>query len=70
MPTASQKKAYKDGLITKSQYDKLPSHLLDAIIRSKRHGGTGGFKETHTKIGSQKHKVGRPRKGEKTKTGH
>ena len=70
MPTASQKKALKDNLITKSQYTKLPSHLLDAIIKSKRKGGTGGFKETHKKIGTQKHQVGRPKKGQKTKTEH
>ena len=49
MPTASQKKALKDGLISSKQYNKLPSALLDAIIKSKRKGGTGGFKETHTK---------------------
>jgi hypothetical protein len=70
MPTANQKKALKDGLISSKQYNKLPSALLDAIIKSKRKGGTGGFKETHTKVGTQKHKVGRPRKGQKTKTGH
>ena len=70
MPTASQKKALKDNLITKKQYTKLHSHLLDAIIKSKREGGTGGFKETHKKIGTQKHQVGRPKKGQKTKTEH
>jgi len=36
MPTPSQQKALKDGLLTKNQYDKLPSHLLDGIIRKKR----------------------------------
>ena len=35
MPTESQKTALKNGVITKKQYDKLPSHFLDAIIRSK-----------------------------------
>ncbi len=70
MPTANQKKALKDGLITKKQYDNLNSALLDAIIKSKKHGGTGGFKETHKKVGGQKHKRGRPRKGQMTKTEH
>ena len=70
MPTATQKKALKDGLITKKQYDNLNPALLDAIIKSKKHGGTGGFKETHKKVGGQKHKRGRPRKGQMTKTEH
>ena len=70
MPTANQKKALKDGLISSKQYNKLPSALLDAIIKSKRKGGTGGFKETHKKIGTEKHQVGRPKAGEKTKTEH
>lgn len=41
MPTASQQKALKDGLLTQKQYDKLPSALLDGIIKSKRGGGKG-----------------------------
>lgn len=39
MPTAEQKKALDDGLLTKKQYDKLPSALLDGIIKSKKGGG-------------------------------
>lgn len=39
MPTAEQKKALDEGLLTKKQYDKLPSALLDGIIKSKRGGG-------------------------------
>jgi uncharacterized protein YehS (DUF1456 family) len=39
MPTAEQKKALDDGLLTKKQYDKLPSALLDGIIKSKRGKG-------------------------------
>tara|TARA_R110000737_G_scaffold103647_1_gene136863 strand:+ start:232 stop:420 length:189 start_codon:yes stop_codon:yes gene_type:complete len=39
MPTPQQKKALDDGLLTKKQYDKLPSALLDGIINSKRKGG-------------------------------
>ena len=33
------KKAYKDGLITKGQYDKLPDALLLGIIKKKKGGG-------------------------------
>jgi hypothetical protein len=29
------KKAVIDGVITKTQHDKLPAHLLQAIIKSK-----------------------------------
>ena len=68
MPTANQNKALKEGLISKKQYDNLNPALLDAIIKSKRRGGTGGFKETHKKVGGQKHKAGRPRAGQMTKT--
>lgn len=39
MPTAEHKKAMDEGLITKKQYDKLPSALLDGIIKSKKGGG-------------------------------
>ena len=41
MPTAEQKKALDEGLLTKKQYDKLPSALLDGIIKSKRKNGGG-----------------------------
>jgi len=36
MPLEDHKKALKDGLITKKQYDKLPPHLLTAIVKSKK----------------------------------
>tara|TARA_R110000796_G_scaffold18823_1_gene56829 strand:- start:121 stop:393 length:273 start_codon:yes stop_codon:yes gene_type:complete len=36
MPTQQQKNALDQGLITKRQYDKLPSKLLDGIIKAKR----------------------------------
>ena len=36
MPLEDHKKAMKDGLISKKQYDKLPPHLLTAIIKSKK----------------------------------
>jgi hypothetical protein len=68
MPTEYQKKALKQGIISKKQYTNLNPSLLDAIIKSKRAGGTGGFKETHKKVGEQKHKAGRPRSGQMTKT--
>lgn len=32
---AKFKKAVKDGVITKTQHDKLPAHLLEGIIKSK-----------------------------------
>jgi len=35
MPLEDHKKALKDGLISKKQYDKLPPHLLTAIVKSK-----------------------------------
>ena len=35
------KKAYKDGIITKGQYDKLPDSLLLGIIKKKKGGGKG-----------------------------
>jgi predicted RNA-binding protein associated with RNAse of E/G family len=35
MPSEISKKALDSGLITKKQYDKLPAHLLDAIVKSK-----------------------------------
>ena len=33
------KKAYKDGVITKGQYDKLSDGLLKGIIAKKKKGG-------------------------------
>ena len=36
------KKALKDGIISQKQYDKLPPHFLEAIIKSKRKGGKKG----------------------------
>tara|TARA_R110000751_G_scaffold269984_1_gene369691 strand:+ start:665 stop:952 length:288 start_codon:yes stop_codon:yes gene_type:complete len=54
MPTPSQQKALKDGLISQNQYSNLPSHLLDGIIRKKR-ASASPQKKTTTK--------GRARKG-------
>ena len=42
MPSKDPKiqKAYKDGVISKGQYDKLSDGLLLGIIKKKRGGGT------------------------------
>ena len=36
MPSELGKKGLEKGLITQKQYDKLPPHLLDAIVRDNR----------------------------------
>ena len=36
MPTKTQSAALKAGYITKKQYDKLPSKMLDGIIRHNK----------------------------------
>jgi hypothetical protein len=40
MPSELGKKGLEKGLITQKQYDKLPAHLLDAIVKKKM--STGG----------------------------
>ena len=35
MPSELAKKGLEKGLITQKQYDKLPPHLLDAIVKKK-----------------------------------
>jgi len=35
MPSELSKKGLEKGLITQKQYDKLPAHLLDAIVKKK-----------------------------------
>jgi len=75
MPSKDPKivKAYKDGVITKGQYDKLSDGLLLGIIKKKsgaqRSSGKakakGGKKETRKKVGKQAHKRGRPKGGSK-----
>tara|TARA_R110000765_G_scaffold404687_2_gene501021 strand:+ start:2177 stop:2428 length:252 start_codon:yes stop_codon:yes gene_type:complete len=70
------KKGYKDGLISKGQYDKLPDALLLGIIKKKSGTKKGevkpkksppkkGVKENRHKIGEEKHKRGRPKGGSK-----
>ena len=39
MPTSSQQSALKAGYITRKQYDKLPSKMLDGIIRHNKSNG-------------------------------
>ena len=59
-------KAYKDGMISKGQYEKLSDGLLLGIIKKKKGGGkTKGKKEERHKTGKQAHKSGRPKKGSK-----
>tara|TARA_S200002703_G_scaffold13611_1_gene11927 strand:+ start:3953 stop:4216 length:264 start_codon:yes stop_codon:yes gene_type:complete len=73
-------KAYKDGKISKGQYDKLSDGLLLGIIKKKSgskargssggkvpkaSGKKGGVKETRHKLGKQAHKSGRPKGGSK-----
>lgn len=53
MPSEMSKKALADGIITKKQYDKLPPHFLEAIIKSKRKKG-GGAKKTASKVAKKK----------------
>ena len=71
-------KAYKNGTITKGQYDKLPDALLLGIIKKKKGGGGGkggsggkkggkGVKEERHKLGKQAHKRGRPKGGSKVR---
>lgn len=57
------KKALKDGQISKKQVEKMPEALLLGMI--KKGDKKGGIKETRKKIGKEKGKVGRPKKGSK-----
>jgi len=61
-------KAFKDGTITKGQYDKLSDGLLLGIIKKKKGGGgKKGVKETRKKVGKEAHKRGRPKSGSMVK---
>lgn len=65
------KKAYKDGVITKGQYDKLSDGLLKGIIAKKKKGGTkkGETRKTARKAYEPKEKpeVKKPKKGKGVK---
>ena len=73
MPSAIAQKALKNKAITKRQYDKLPTPLLDKVskhnlamqAKARKTPAKGGVKEVHTKTGKQAHKVGRPKAGSK-----
>tara|TARA_R110000796_G_scaffold7331_5_gene25186 strand:+ start:1097 stop:1360 length:264 start_codon:yes stop_codon:yes gene_type:complete len=73
MPSDNPKiqKAFKDGVITKGQYDKLSDGLLLGIIKKK--GGakakpkSKGVKEVRKKTGKAKGKPGRPKGGSMVK---
>ena len=55
MPSELLKKALKDGLISKKQYDKLPEKLLEGIIKHKMGGGKKKKKKRkHKKKGDKK----------------
>ena len=56
-------KKYKEGQLSKKQYEKLPAKLLLGIAR--KGDKKGGIKETRKKVGKAKGKRGRPRKGTK-----
>ena len=63
MPSENKEiqKAYKSGKISKKQYEKLPEALLLGIAR--KGDAKGGVKEKRKKVGKDKGKAGRPKKG-------
>lgn len=54
MPSELGKKGLEKGLITQNQYNKLPAHLVDAIVKKKMKG-------------MPKQKKSMPKKGKKGK---
>tara|TARA_R110001632_G_scaffold17656_2_gene55734 strand:- start:6139 stop:6351 length:213 start_codon:yes stop_codon:yes gene_type:complete len=67
MPSKNKEvlKALKDGKISKRQYEKLPDALLIGIARKA--DAKGGVKEKRKKMGKEKGKPGRPKKGSMVK---
>tara|TARA_R110001592_G_scaffold128430_2_gene340524 strand:+ start:6546 stop:6782 length:237 start_codon:yes stop_codon:yes gene_type:complete len=73
MPSAIAQKALKNKAITKRQYDKLPTPLLDKVAKhnlalqakARKTPAKGGVKEVHKKTGKEKGKPGRPKAGSK-----
>ena len=73
MPSKIAQKALKNNAITKRQYDKLPTPLLDKVSRhnlamqakARKTPAKGGIKEIHKKTGKEKGKPGRPKAGSK-----
>ena len=78
MPSQIAQKALKAKAITRRQYDKLPGPLLDRVAahnlelqkKARKKAAPGGKKEVHKKVGAQKGKVGRPRKGTMVEVKH
>jgi len=68
-------KAFKDGVITKGQYEKLSDGLLLGIIKKKKgmkakpkaKDKGDHTKEKRHKLGKEAHKRGRPKGGSKVK---
>lgn len=75
MPSAIAKKALENKAITKKQYDKLPTPLLDKVAKhnlalqgkARKTAAKGGTKEVRKKVGKQAHKAGRPKAGSEVK---
>ena len=65
MVSKAVEKAFKEGKITKKQMDKLPEALLLGI--AKKADKKGGVKEKRKKVGKEKGKAGRPKKGSMVK---
>ena len=65
MVSKAVEKAFKEGKITKKKMDKLPEALLLGI--AKKADKKGGVKEKRKKMGKEKGKAGRPKKGSMVK---
>lgn len=53
MPSKLGMEGLKKGLITQKQYDNLPEHLVDAIVKSKMKKGNGNKKKAKPKKGKK-----------------
>ena len=62
MPSELSKKGLDKGLITQKQYDKLPSNLLDAIVKSKMGKPKAKPKKKSGPTGPKKGKKGKGKK--------
>ena len=66
MPSDLSKKGLEKGLITQKQYDKLPAHLLDAIVKKKM-GSKAPIKKARKAGSTRKAKPSGKPKGKKKK---